>query len=69
MQLAFNSKEAERQAQLAEAFPRDLLHTLDQSEAQVRSGIDLACGGLFYPEGGWVHPPALCRLASLRAGD
>lgn len=61
LQLAFNSKEAERQAQLAEAFPRDLLHTLDQSEAQVRSGIDLACGGLFYPEGGWVHPPALCR--------
>ncbi len=61
LQLAFNSKEAERQAQLAEAFPTDLLHTLDQSEAQVRSGIGLACGGLFYPEGGWVHPPALCR--------
>ncbi|SDB07538.1 tRNA 5-methylaminomethyl-2-thiouridine biosynthesis bifunctional protein [Pseudomonas sp. NFACC23-1] len=61
LQLAFNSKEAERQAQLAEAFPRDLLHPLDQSEAQVRSGIGLACGGLFYPEGGWVHPPALCR--------
>ncbi|MGO4323171.1 bifunctional tRNA (5-methylaminomethyl-2-thiouridine)(34)-methyltransferase MnmD/FAD-dependent 5-carboxymethylaminomethyl-2-thiouridine(34) oxidoreductase MnmC [Pseudomonas sp. KB_12] len=61
LQLAFNSKEAERQAQLAEAFPRDLLHTLDQSEAQVRSGIGLACGGLFYPESGWVHPPALCR--------
>ncbi|WP_431080230.1 bifunctional tRNA (5-methylaminomethyl-2-thiouridine)(34)-methyltransferase MnmD/FAD-dependent 5-carboxymethylaminomethyl-2-thiouridine(34) oxidoreductase MnmC [Pseudomonas thivervalensis] len=61
LQLAFNSKEAERQAQLAEAFPTDLLHTLDQSEAQVRSGIGLASGGLFYPEGGWVHPPALCR--------
>lgn len=61
LQLAFNSKEAERQAQLAEAFPSDLLHPLDQSEAQLRSGIGLACGGLFYPEGGWVHPPALCR--------
>ena len=61
LQLAFNSKEAERQAQLAEAFPADLLHSLDQSEAQVRVGIGLACGGLFYPEGGWVHPPALCR--------
>ncbi|WP_413794602.1 MULTISPECIES: bifunctional tRNA (5-methylaminomethyl-2-thiouridine)(34)-methyltransferase MnmD/FAD-dependent 5-carboxymethylaminomethyl-2-thiouridine(34) oxidoreductase MnmC [unclassified Pseudomonas] len=61
LQLAFNSKEAERQAQLAEAFPTDLLHTLDPSEAQARSGIGLACGGLFYPEGGWVHPPALCR--------
>ncbi|MDU9033907.1 bifunctional tRNA (5-methylaminomethyl-2-thiouridine)(34)-methyltransferase MnmD/FAD-dependent 5-carboxymethylaminomethyl-2-thiouridine(34) oxidoreductase MnmC [Pseudomonas corrugata] len=61
LQLAFNHKEAERQAQLAAAFPTDLLHTLDQSEAEALSGIGLACGGLFYPEGGWVHPPALCR--------
>lgn len=66
LQLAFNSKEAERQAQLAEAFPKDLLHSLDQSEAQARSGIGLACGGLFYPEGGWVHPPALCRWQASR---
>lgn len=66
LQLAFNSKETERQAQLAEAFPTDLLHTLDQSEAQARSGISLAYGGLFYPEGGWVHPPALCRWQASR---
>ncbi|XVN20722.1 bifunctional tRNA (5-methylaminomethyl-2-thiouridine)(34)-methyltransferase MnmD/FAD-dependent 5-carboxymethylaminomethyl-2-thiouridine(34) oxidoreductase MnmC [Pseudomonas corrugata] len=52
LQLAFNHKEAERQAQLAAAFPTDLLHTLDQSEAEALSGIGLACGGLFYPEGG-----------------
>ena len=39
LQLAFNSKEAERQAQLAEAFPTDLLHTLDQSEAQLRLSL------------------------------
>ncbi|CDF97042.1 MULTISPECIES: bifunctional tRNA (5-methylaminomethyl-2-thiouridine)(34)-methyltransferase MnmD/FAD-dependent 5-carboxymethylaminomethyl-2-thiouridine(34) oxidoreductase MnmC [unclassified Pseudomonas] len=61
LQLAFNHKEAERQAQLAAAFPADLLHTLEQPEAEAVSGIGLACGGLFYPEGGWVHPPALCR--------
>ncbi|MCP2071180.1 UNVERIFIED_ORG: tRNA 5-methylaminomethyl-2-thiouridine biosynthesis bifunctional protein [Pseudomonas lini] len=61
LQLAFNPKEAERQAQLAAAFPEDLLHSLDQPHAEARSGIGLACGGLFYPEGGWVHPPALCR--------
>jgi tRNA 5-methylaminomethyl-2-thiouridine biosynthesis bifunctional protein len=30
LQLAFNAKEAERQAQLAAAFPEDLLHLLDQ---------------------------------------
>ena len=60
LQLAFNAKEAERQAQLAAAFPEDLLHTLDQQHAQIRAGIALQSGGLFYPEGGWVHPPALC---------
>ncbi|VVO67236.1 tRNA 5-methylaminomethyl-2-thiouridine biosynthesis bifunctional protein MnmC [Pseudomonas fluorescens] len=61
LQLAFNAKEAERQAQLAAAFPADLLHLLDQPEAQAVAGIGLAHGGLLYPEGGWVHPPALCQ--------
>jgi tRNA 5-methylaminomethyl-2-thiouridine biosynthesis bifunctional protein len=61
LQLAFNTKEAERQAQLAAAFPADLLHLLDQPQAQAQAGIALAHGGLFYPEGGWVHPPALCQ--------
>ncbi|MNC12844.1 tRNA 5-methylaminomethyl-2-thiouridine biosynthesis bifunctional protein MnmC [compost metagenome] len=61
LQLAFNAKEAERQAQLAAAFAPDLLHLLDQSGAQAVAGIGLAQGGLFYPQGGWVHPPALCQ--------
>ncbi|VVM60205.1 tRNA 5-methylaminomethyl-2-thiouridine biosynthesis bifunctional protein MnmC [Pseudomonas fluorescens] len=61
LQLAFNAKEAERQAQLAAAFPEDLLHCLDRSQAEEHAGVGLACGGLFYPEGGWVHPPALCK--------
>lgn len=61
LQLAFNAKETERQAQLATAFPSDLLHTLDQAQAEARAGIALPSGGLFYPEGGWVHPPALCQ--------
>lgn len=61
LQLAFDSKEAARQAQLAAAFPADLLHNLDQAQAEQRAGISLASGGLYYPEGGWVHPPALCR--------
>jgi len=61
LQLAFNAKEDERQQQLAEAFPADLLHRLDQAQAEARAGIALAQGGLFFPEGGWVHPPALCQ--------
>lgn len=65
LQLGFNAKEAERQAQLAAAFPPALVHVLDQAQAQSRAGIELAHGGLFYPEGGWVHPPALCQYQAL----
>ncbi|WP_324740751.1 bifunctional tRNA (5-methylaminomethyl-2-thiouridine)(34)-methyltransferase MnmD/FAD-dependent 5-carboxymethylaminomethyl-2-thiouridine(34) oxidoreductase MnmC [Pseudomonas veronii] len=61
LQLAFNAKEAERQAQLAAAFAPGLLHPLDQAQAQARAGVALEHGGLFFPEGGWVHPPALCE--------
>lgn len=67
LQLAFNAKEAERQAQLAAAFPADLVHLLDQPHAQAQAGIGLAHGGLFYPEGGWVHPPALCQWQAAQA--
>jgi tRNA 5-methylaminomethyl-2-thiouridine biosynthesis bifunctional protein len=68
LQLAFNEKERERQAQLAAAFPEDLLQWLDQPEAQARAGIGLAHGGLYYPEGGWVHPPALCQAQAAQPG-
>ena len=68
LQLAFNAKEAERQQQLADAFPEDLLQLLDQPHAQKLAGIGLASGGLYYPEGGWVHPPALCQWQASHPG-
>lgn len=61
LQLAFDAKEAERQAQLAAAFAPELLQVLDQDQAQHTAGITLAHGGLYFPEGGWVNPPALCQ--------
>lgn len=61
LQLAFDAKEAERQAKLAAAFPNALLHALTKDEAEQQAGIGLPTGGLFYPNAGWVHPPALCR--------
>jgi len=67
LQLGFNDKEAERQAQLAAAFSRELLHVLNRPEAEARAGITLASGGLYFPEGGWVHPPALCRFQATGA--
>jgi tRNA 5-methylaminomethyl-2-thiouridine biosynthesis bifunctional protein len=62
LQLAFDGKEAERQARLADAFPADLLHSLDRQQAEAIAGVELPAGGLFYPTAGWVHPPALCQL-------
>ena len=64
LQLAFDAKEAQRQTQLAAAFPAKLLVSLDQAAAEEKAGIPLPAGGLFYPEAGWVHPPALCALLS-----
>ncbi|HLA31774.1 MAG TPA: bifunctional tRNA (5-methylaminomethyl-2-thiouridine)(34)-methyltransferase MnmD/FAD-dependent 5-carboxymethylaminomethyl-2-thiouridine(34) oxidoreductase MnmC [Pseudomonas sp.] len=64
LQLAFDAKEAQRQAQLAAAFPANLLCALDKTAAEEQAGITLPAGGLFYPEAGWVHPPALCALLS-----
>lgn len=62
LQLAFDAKEEARQSQLADAFPADLLQQLDRQQAEAIAGVALPAGGLFYPEAGWVHPPALCRL-------
>lgn len=61
LQLGFDDAEAQRQAQLTGAFPDSLLRLLDKAEAESIAGVELPAGGLFFPEGGWVHPPALCR--------
>ncbi|NER62900.1 bifunctional tRNA (5-methylaminomethyl-2-thiouridine)(34)-methyltransferase MnmD/FAD-dependent 5-carboxymethylaminomethyl-2-thiouridine(34) oxidoreductase MnmC [Pseudomonas sp. MAFF212427] len=61
LQLAFDAKEDHRQAQLSQAFSSTLLQRLDTAQAEARAGVALASGGLYYPEGGWVHPPALCQ--------
>ncbi len=68
LQLGFNAKEAERQAQLAQAFAPGLLHLLDQAQAEAQAGVALEHGGLFFPEGGWVHPPALCEWQARQPG-
>jgi len=61
LQIAFDDKEAARQAELLGAFPVELLQAVDRNGAEQLSGIQLPNGGLFYPDAGWAHPPALCR--------
>jgi tRNA 5-methylaminomethyl-2-thiouridine biosynthesis bifunctional protein len=34
---------------------------VDWDDCGVQAGIALKHGGLFFPQGGWVHPPALCH--------
>ncbi|EMC9459885.1 bifunctional tRNA (5-methylaminomethyl-2-thiouridine)(34)-methyltransferase MnmD/FAD-dependent 5-carboxymethylaminomethyl-2-thiouridine(34) oxidoreductase MnmC [Pseudomonas aeruginosa] len=68
LQLAFDAKEAQRQAQLAAAFPADMLHGLEREQAERLAGVALPAGGLFYPEAGWVHPPALCQALAATPG-
>ncbi|WP_313047755.1 bifunctional tRNA (5-methylaminomethyl-2-thiouridine)(34)-methyltransferase MnmD/FAD-dependent 5-carboxymethylaminomethyl-2-thiouridine(34) oxidoreductase MnmC [Pseudomonas soli] len=61
LQLAFDDQENARQAKLAAAFDNSLLQRLERAHAEAIAGVALPSGGLYYPEGGWVHPPALCR--------
>ena len=68
LQLAYDNKETERQAGLADAFPTTLLHPVDRVQAEQLAGVTLTGGGLFYPDAGWVHPPALCRWMVERPG-
>lgn len=62
LQLAFDEREATRQQQLAEAFPASLLRQVTASEASALAGVELERGGLWFADGGWVHPPALCQM-------
>ncbi|MBV8680011.1 MAG: bifunctional tRNA (5-methylaminomethyl-2-thiouridine)(34)-methyltransferase MnmD/FAD-dependent 5-carboxymethylaminomethyl-2-thiouridine(34) oxidoreductase MnmC [Aquitalea sp.] len=62
LQLAHDDKEATRQHKLAAAgLPISLLRQVDQQEASAIAGLPLPCGGLFFPQGGWLHPPSLVR--------
>ncbi|TBU87621.1 bifunctional tRNA (5-methylaminomethyl-2-thiouridine)(34)-methyltransferase MnmD/FAD-dependent 5-carboxymethylaminomethyl-2-thiouridine(34) oxidoreductase MnmC [Stutzerimonas kirkiae] len=61
LQLGFDAKESARQQELARHFPASLLQLIDQETAERRCGMRLGSGGLFFPEAGWVHPPALCQ--------
>ena len=64
LQLAFNEKEHKRFATLAEHFPKELLQAVSAEQASAIAGVELEYSGLFYPEAGWVNPPALCHILS-----
>lgn len=62
LQLAVDAAELARHRALTSVFPDDLLQSVDQHQAQAIAGVELPAGGLYFPDAGWVNPPALCRL-------
>ena len=63
IQLACTDKEAKRQQKFIvnTDYPHQLLHALTQQQASAISGVSLDCGGLFFPNAGWVSPQRLCQ--------
>ncbi|KAF0201191.1 MAG: tRNA 5-methylaminomethyl-2-thiouridine biosynthesis bifunctional [Gallionellaceae bacterium] len=61
LQLACNAVEQKRIARLAEQeWPEHLLQFVDAAQASRLAGVEMSYGGLWFPKGGWVVPPALC---------
>lgn len=62
LQQAFNARETKRCDEvLARDLPRDLVQGVDAATASQLAGVPMPHGGLWFPAGGWVHPPALCH--------
>jgi tRNA 5-methylaminomethyl-2-thiouridine biosynthesis bifunctional protein len=65
LQLECNAAEQKRITKLATLeWPAQLMQFVDAEQASRLAGVEMAYGGLWFPGGGWVVPPALCeRLA------
>lgn len=63
LQLAYDSKEAERQRKFLQtrSLPKTLVHAVNAEEASALAGCPQTTGGLFFPQAGWVDPRALCQ--------
>lgn len=61
LQLGFNAAEQKRQQEVIESglWPSDMAQPVSVEEASRIAGMAVPSGGLFFPDSGWVHPPAL----------
>ncbi|WP_174873996.1 bifunctional tRNA (5-methylaminomethyl-2-thiouridine)(34)-methyltransferase MnmD/FAD-dependent 5-carboxymethylaminomethyl-2-thiouridine(34) oxidoreductase MnmC, partial [Vogesella oryzae] len=62
LQLAHDAGEVKRQQGLAAAgLPQEVLRAVDADEASTLAGVPLAQSALYFPQSGWLHPPALVQ--------
>lgn len=63
LQLAYDQQEADRQSRFIEHNPQpsELVYPVNAKQASEIAGSDLLYGGLYYPDGYWVTPSALCE--------
>ncbi len=63
LQLAVDPKLVERYQDIAEngPFPTELLEWLSPAQASELAGVSLPYPALYYPQAGWLQPPALVR--------
>jgi tRNA 5-methylaminomethyl-2-thiouridine biosynthesis bifunctional protein len=62
LQLAFDAREAARHEAIAAlGLPAELVRRVPADEARRIAGLAIEHPALLFPQGGWAHPPALCR--------
>ncbi|MGO4302290.1 bifunctional tRNA (5-methylaminomethyl-2-thiouridine)(34)-methyltransferase MnmD/FAD-dependent 5-carboxymethylaminomethyl-2-thiouridine(34) oxidoreductase MnmC [Cupriavidus sp. RAF12] len=60
--------DAQRAALTALGFPESFVRWMAPEEAAATHGATVPRGGLWFPRGGWVAPPDICRAQLARAG-
>ncbi|MCU5772815.1 bifunctional tRNA (5-methylaminomethyl-2-thiouridine)(34)-methyltransferase MnmD/FAD-dependent 5-carboxymethylaminomethyl-2-thiouridine(34) oxidoreductase MnmC [Erwiniaceae bacterium BAC15a-03b] len=59
-QLGWDEKSREKITQMAAMeLPAELAQIVDQQQAETLAGITTGCGGITYPDGGWLSPAEL----------
>lgn len=63
LQLAYDDKEARRQQKFlhARSYPEELVQAVNAEQASRLAGCPQTCGGLFFPQAGWVSPAGFCQ--------
>lgn len=70
LQLAYNDKEADRQARLLAKnhYPSTVFQPVTADQASRIAGIPIPHGGFWFPASGWLQPDTLCQTLAREPG-